>query len=365
MSKQATFSLAVIAVLASAALACSSDPESSEAPAAAPTAISDRGVQEHGKVWPRSIDSAYMGTWGDNRNSGSTLVTSFEQRKLAGQSQYLSWTQPDSPPVSALLTNGSTEAPNGLIIAASPRGGGTSTVVALDLNGKVEGSLADLRLSGLHGRIGPIALSGSLAASLAGSSAALKNVALNLNIQHPNLAKLLAGLSLKTPVSPALGGIDLIGKVSGNGQSLQLSDLKGQIGPIALAGSLNHTIVANTKRVTSQRLRNLLNMGLLLKVSPFDGLIRMSLCLFNPQNLVLTVQHFNLRQIKKQQHVERFLRSRASSSIPCPCRANRAGCRLSPTRRGGQLSTMTGGSPLRNLKTWRKPLSRIRRCRRA
>ena len=103
----------------------------------APTSISDRGVQEHGKVWPRSIDSAYMGTWGDNRNSGSTLVTSFEQRRLAGQSQYISWTEPDSPPVSGLLTNGSTEAPNGLIIAASPRGGGTSTVVALDLQGRV------------------------------------------------------------------------------------------------------------------------------------------------------------------------------------------------------------------------------------
>ena len=105
--------------------------------APAPTRISDRGVQEHGKVWPRSIDSAYMGTWGDNRNSGSTLVTSFEQRRLAGQSEYLSWTQPNSPPVSALMTNGSTEAPNGLVIAVSPRGGGTSTVVALDLNAKV------------------------------------------------------------------------------------------------------------------------------------------------------------------------------------------------------------------------------------
>jgi len=99
--------------------------------------ISDRGVQEHGKVAPRSIDSAYMGTWGDNRNSGSTLVTGFEQRKFAAQSEYISWTEPNSPPVSGLLTNGSTEAPNGLIIAASPRGGGTSTVVALNLQGKV------------------------------------------------------------------------------------------------------------------------------------------------------------------------------------------------------------------------------------
>lgn len=102
-----------------------------------PTSISDRGVQKHGKVWPRAISSAYMGTWGDNRNSGSTLVTSFEKRELAGQSEYLSWTQPNSPPVSALMTNGTTEAPNGLVIAVSPRGGGTSTVVALDLEGKV------------------------------------------------------------------------------------------------------------------------------------------------------------------------------------------------------------------------------------
>jgi hypothetical protein len=109
------------------------------APVAAekPARISDRGVQVHGKVWPRSLDSAYMGTWGDNRNSGSTLVTSFEQRRLVGQSEYLSWTEPNSPPVSGLLSNGSTEAPNGLIIAASPRGGGTSSVVALDLRGKV------------------------------------------------------------------------------------------------------------------------------------------------------------------------------------------------------------------------------------
>jgi hypothetical protein len=116
---------------------CSTSDEGSAKRVPAPTSISDRGVQEHGKVWPRSIDSAYMGTWGDNRNSGSTLVTSFEQRRLAGQSQYISWTEPDSPPVSGLLTNGSTEAPNGLIIASSPRGGGTSTVVALDLKGKV------------------------------------------------------------------------------------------------------------------------------------------------------------------------------------------------------------------------------------
>lgn len=129
-----TLALLVAGALGASSMSCAT---ARKAAPAAPTHISDRGVQEHGKVWPRSIDSAYMGTWGDNRNSGSTLVTSFEQRRLAGQSEYLSWTQPDSPPVSALMTNGSTEAPNGLVIAVSPRGGGTSTVVALDLKGKV------------------------------------------------------------------------------------------------------------------------------------------------------------------------------------------------------------------------------------
>ncbi len=128
-------SLAIV-LYTTAVVGCVSEPDEIAEPEA-PRQISDRGVQEHGKIWPRSIDSAYMGTWGDNRNSGSTLVTSFEQRRLAGQSQYLSWTEPDSPPVSALMTNGSTEAPNGLIVAVSPRGAGTSTVVALDLKGKL------------------------------------------------------------------------------------------------------------------------------------------------------------------------------------------------------------------------------------
>ncbi len=129
--------LTLVALAACGLLACSTEDDARPQPATGPTSISDRGVQEHGKIWPRSIDSAYMGTWGDNRNSGSTLVTSFENRRFAGQSQYLSWTEPDSPPVSGLLTNGSTEAPNGFIIAVSPRGAGTSTVVALDLKGKV------------------------------------------------------------------------------------------------------------------------------------------------------------------------------------------------------------------------------------
>ena len=137
MLKINLYKLSVAVSLLFSLVACTAEKELEDEPKAAPTSISDRGVQEHGKIWPRSINSAYMGTWGDNRNSGSTLVTSFEQRKFAGQSEYISWTEPNSPPVSGLLTNGSTEAPNGLIIAASPRGGGTSTVVALNLQGKV------------------------------------------------------------------------------------------------------------------------------------------------------------------------------------------------------------------------------------
>lgn len=99
--------------------------------------ISDRGVQEHAKPEPRSIDSAYQGTWGDNRNSGTSLVTGFERRVFAGQSDYLSWTEEGSPPVSGILTNGSAELPNGLVVALSPRGAGTSTVVAFNSDGSV------------------------------------------------------------------------------------------------------------------------------------------------------------------------------------------------------------------------------------
>jgi len=99
--------------------------------------ISDRGVQEHGKVAPRSIDSSYMGTWGDNRNSGSCLVRGLIRKRFVAMGQYLSWTEPGSPPISSIQPVGSTEAPNGLIISTSGRGGGTSSVVAHNLEGKL------------------------------------------------------------------------------------------------------------------------------------------------------------------------------------------------------------------------------------
>jgi len=39
----------------------------------------------------------------------------------------------------------------------------------------------------------------------------------------------------------------------------------------------------------------------------FAGLIRISLCLFNTRNLVLTVQHFDLRQIHKKKKMMKKL----------------------------------------------------------
>jgi len=143
MRAKRTFTVVLACALVAGLVGCSSIEArgpvllSTTRPVPAPTTISDRGAQEHGMVWPMSIDSAAMGTGGDNRNSSSGLVTSYEQRTLAAQSEYLSWTQPNSPPVSALITRGSTEASNGLVVVTSPRGGGTSAVVAMDLDGKV------------------------------------------------------------------------------------------------------------------------------------------------------------------------------------------------------------------------------------
>ncbi len=99
--------------------------------------ISDRGVQEHGKVDPRSIDSNYMGSWADNRNSGSGLVRSFVRKRFVALSEYLSWTEPNSPPIGSLQPVASADAPNGLIISCSMRGGGTSSVMAHDQQGKL------------------------------------------------------------------------------------------------------------------------------------------------------------------------------------------------------------------------------------
>src|SRR5262245_1859873 len=108
-----TFSLLLACALAVVQLGCSSLEGDKPVPlypritgdefVPAPTAISDRGAQEHGKVWPMSIDSAYMGYGGDNRNSGGGLVTGFEQRRIVGHSEYLSSNSPASPPVASLV----------------------------------------------------------------------------------------------------------------------------------------------------------------------------------------------------------------------------------------------------------------------
>ena len=138
----------------------------------------------------------------------------------------------------------------------------------LDLAAKVSGTAADLRVSDLNGRVGPIALKGSLVANLA-AAPSLSAVDLAVGVKHANLAELLTALSVSAPpVSPAFGGIDLSGKVSGNQSDLRLSDLSGQVGPIALAGSLAGNFAGTVPAISS------INLNLDVRHPNLDKLTR-------------------------------------------------------------------------------------------
>ncbi len=121
---------------------------------------------------------------------------------------------------------------------------------AVDIAGRISGAEDDLRLSGLTGRIGPIALSGELSARLTGSGATLTALDLGFELSHPSTAGLLAALSLETPVGPAFGAVDVSGRVSGKPMDLRFSDLSGRVGPVEMTGTIAADLAGPAPRVT-------------------------------------------------------------------------------------------------------------------
>ena len=112
----------------------------------------------------------------------------------------------------------------------------------LDLAGRLTGSGSALRLSGFTGRIGPAALSGEITARPTGFDAGpagfeLTDLDLAVKLRHPSLAGLLAALSIEPPVAPSFGAVKVSGRVSGRPSALALSELRGRVGPVEMAGT--------------------------------------------------------------------------------------------------------------------------------
>lgn len=109
----------------------------------------------------------------------------------------------------------------------------------LDLRARLTGGPTRVELGELSGTLGPALLSGAADLQLDGWTPRLEDYDLTVALKHPDLAGLVAALGLGEGLDPALGGIDLKGRVEGDLYRVRLQDLSGQVGPADLRGRLS------------------------------------------------------------------------------------------------------------------------------
>ena len=109
---------------------------------------------------------------------------------------------------------------------------------ALDAKARLAGTPLAIQVSDLNGRFGPVSLSGSLAADLSGPQPKASALDLSARVKHPELAELMTAAGVIANGSGGLGAVDVAARLKDEGQSIQLSELSGTLGPLGLAGSL-------------------------------------------------------------------------------------------------------------------------------
>ncbi|MEM7223565.1 MAG: AsmA family protein [Pseudomonadota bacterium] len=114
----------------------------------------------------------------------------------------------------------------------------------LDFAGRAVGDSSAVTVSQLDGQAGPLGLTGGFSADLSEASPLLRDLSLDLSLRHANGHELLASLGQPDLVSPELGAIDLSGKLTGGARVYTLSELKGQIGPTDVSGTLSADFAA-------------------------------------------------------------------------------------------------------------------------
>ena len=113
---------------------------------------------------------------------------------------------------------------------------------AMDLKARLAGSPDAVTVSGLSGRLGPLALEGGFALALAGQQTTPSAIDLGLSLRHDDVAALARQLGLGDGLSGDLGGVDLTGRLGGDADRLTLSELAGTLGPLGLAGSITAAV---------------------------------------------------------------------------------------------------------------------------
>jgi uncharacterized protein involved in outer membrane biogenesis len=117
--------------------------------------------------------------------------------------------------------------------------GSPSGLGSLEVQARLYGGPAQLRLDDFEASVGPVQLSGAVDLSLDGLTPTLESYDLNVAARHPDLAGLASGFGLGTGSEGSLGGLDLSARVQGDRGRMEVKDLSGNLGPVDLSGRIS------------------------------------------------------------------------------------------------------------------------------
>ncbi|MEE8535599.1 MAG: AsmA family protein, partial [Kiloniellales bacterium] len=117
--------------------------------------------------------------------------------------------------------------------------GAPSGLGSLDLQARLNGGPAQLRLHEFEASVGPVQLSGAVDLSLDGLTPTLESYDLNVAARHPDLAGLAAGFGWGAGTEGGLGALDLTARVRGDRGRMQVEELSGSFGPVDLSGRIS------------------------------------------------------------------------------------------------------------------------------
>ena len=163
---------------------------------------------------------------------------------------------------------------HGSLAALSGALGGPSLSAELggiDLRGQAAGEGGQFKLSELSGVAGPLGISGELEAGLTAGQPTVGAYNLNLRLKHGSLAAVAAAAGASGVVAPSFGGVDLGAHVFGNAQRIDLRDLKGSLGSVALDGTASVDLSGSKPFVAADLTTSELSVSSLLAAAAGGG----------------------------------------------------------------------------------------------
>ena len=143
-----------------------------------------------------------------------------------------------NPPVFDLLLEAEHPDAVGLADALLGQTGLGGGLGGIDAKARLAGDAGNVTVSEIAGRLGPLGLSGSFGLELGAGGPEPRALDLAVHVKHGSLASLSRAIG-GPAIGAELGGIDLTGRLTGDGRRFKLSGLTGVAGPLGVSGELD------------------------------------------------------------------------------------------------------------------------------